>query len=113
MVEMSTAKKVFEDISRLPEFKMRIKKKQEPPTLTQGWSTDCAEVYSPPRVMQIASEMTLRMAWALDLTTIDPKAGMPWDFAFENKRKKRQSHCSSVTGRCCCSRAPCVEPSAP
>ena len=32
--------------------------------------------------------MGLRPAWALDLTTIDPKDGMPWDSTFESKWKR-------------------------
>ena len=32
--------------------------------------------------------MGLRPAWALDLTTIDPEDGMPWDFTKEDKRRR-------------------------
>ena len=49
---------------------------------------DCAEVYSPPRITKIASDMGLRPAWALDLTTIDPEDGLPLDFTEASKRKR-------------------------
>ena len=50
--------------------------------------TECVEIYAPPRVTQVVSEMGLRAAWSLDLTTVDPVDGQPWDFSFEEKRKR-------------------------
>ena len=32
--------------------------------------------------------MGLRAAWSLDLTTVDPEDGMPWDFSLEAKQKR-------------------------
>ena len=40
---------------------------------------DVAEVYSPPRVTQMARKMGLRACWSLDLTTTDAD-GRAWDF---------------------------------
>ena len=44
-------------------------------------------MYCPARITKIASDMGLRPVWALDLTTIDPEDGMPWDFTKENKKR--------------------------
>ena len=38
-----------------------------------------SEVYSPPRVVEMANKMGLRGGWSLDLTTHD-EDGRPWDF---------------------------------
>ena len=40
-----------------------------------------------PRII-IASDMGLRPACALDLTTNDPEDGMPWDFTCKSNRKR-------------------------
>ena len=67
---------------------MKIENKGQVHTLSKGWQSECAEVYSPPRITKIASDMGLRPAWALDLTTNDPEDDMPWDFTMESKRKR-------------------------
>ena len=53
---------------------------------------DVAEVYSPPRVAQVAREMGLRGGWSLDLTTNDSD-GKPCDF---NKSEKRNRAARSI-----------------
>ena len=89
IMESSTVKRVIKDLDKLPEFKMKIKKRrQQLPTLATGWRTECAEVYSPPRITKIASDMGLRPAWALDLTTVDPDDGQHWDFTRACMRQK-------------------------
>ena len=35
-----------------------------------------------------SGELGLRPAWSLDLTTVDPDDGMPWDFTVAAKRRK-------------------------
>ena len=47
-----------------------------------------SDLYSPPRVTQVVSEIGLRAAWFLDLTTVDPVHGQPWDFGVEVKQKR-------------------------
>ena len=47
-----------------------------------------AEIYLPPRSTLVVSEICLRAAWSLDLTTVDPVDAQPWDFSFEVKRKR-------------------------
>ena len=54
-------------------------------------SMDVAEVYSPPRVKQLAREMGLRAGWSLELTTQDTD-GRAWDFnevEMKNKAQRR------------------------
>ena len=46
-----------------------------------------AEVYSPPRVAEMANQMGMRGGWSLDLTTCDTD-GMPWDFNNVNMRNR-------------------------
>ena len=40
---------------------------------------DVGELFSPPRVNQVANKFQLRPGWSLDLTTVD-EDGRPWDF---------------------------------
>ena len=47
------------------------------------------EVYSPPRITKLIRESRMRHVmpgYALDLTTVDPTDGMPWDFSIRKKR---------------------------
>ena len=48
---------------------------------------EVAEVYSPPRVTQMAESLGLRAGWALDLTTTDER-GRPWNFDQLEMRNK-------------------------
>ena len=54
----------------------------------EEYNTECAEIYSPPRVTQVVTEIGLRAAWSLDLTTVDPEDGLPWDFNLEATRRR-------------------------
>ena len=49
---------------------------------------DVAEVYSPPRMARMAAAMKMKAGWSLDLTTVDPDDGQPWDFSIPEKRAK-------------------------
>ena len=49
------------------------------------------ELYSPPRVTSMLREMSdhgMTAGFALDLTTLDPDDGTPWDFDKKEKREK-------------------------
>ena len=84
---MATAevKRILQEIEEQSELQLpRSSKKQ--PRLAR-WIKDCAEVYSPPRVTEVASRMRMKSAWALDLTTLDEE-GNPWDFSLPRQRKK-------------------------
>ena len=80
-------KQILEEFDELPEFQMRAPKGRKG-LLREEHGAECAEIYSPPRVTQVVSEIGLRAAWFLDLTTVDPVDGQPWDFSFEVKRKR-------------------------
>ena len=47
-----------------------------------------SEVYSPPRITNIAENIGLKKGWALDLTEVDPEDGQPWDFSRPDKQLK-------------------------
>ena len=49
---------------------------------------DVAEVYSPPRITEVANKMGMKPGWALDLTEVDPDDGMAWDFSKAEKQRK-------------------------
>ena len=49
--------------------------------------TQVAEVYSPPRVAEMANITGMRGGWSLDLTTCDAD-GMPWDFDDSKMRNR-------------------------
>ena len=66
-----SAKKILEDLSNRKEFQMKNITKKNEGLLKQAFGFDCGEVYSPPRITKMASEMGLHPAWALDLTVID------------------------------------------
>ncbi len=51
---------------------------------------DVAEVYSPPRVADVASKMGMKGGWPLDLTGLDPADGQPWDFTKEEERRRAE-----------------------
>ena len=53
-----------------------------------GSKMQVAEVYSPPRITQIAEKIGLNPWWSLDLTVDDPEDGQPWDFAQADKRER-------------------------
>ena len=83
-----SAKKIFEDLSSRKEFQMQNIKRKNEGLLKHAFGLDCGEVYSPPRITKMASEMGLRPAWALDLTVTDSEDCMPWDFDLPAKRKR-------------------------
>ena len=57
-------------------------------TVQQRGEYDVAEVYSPPRITEMARRMGLKDGWALDLTVVDPDDGQPWNFENPDKCKK-------------------------
>ena len=70
-------------------------KEEERTIVTKALSNYCPgieshiiEIYSPPRVTTMAERFKLIPGLALDLTTIDPDDGMPWNFDDPSKRAK-------------------------
>ena len=60
-----------------------------------GCKADLAEVYSPPRVTEVAKELGMRQGFALDLTVPTP-SGYVWDFAKRNCRRRALESIRSV-----------------
>lgn len=76
----------FHLIGSLGGSKTRYKRE-----LKRGMKALMVEIYSPPRVTKIANLLpSLRCipGLALDLTTVDPEDGEPWDFSLKEKRQK-------------------------
>ena len=71
-----------------------------------------SEIYSPPRVTEALrhlSNKVLTPGVALDLTTVDPDDGKPWDFDTAEKRNKARALLAEqrplfLTGSPCCTR---------
>ena len=51
----------------------------------EGMHGAIMEVYSPPRVDAIARMWNLLLGWSLDLNTLGPDDGLPWDFTKQIK----------------------------
>ena len=91
-------RQILEELDKLPQFQMP-KPNCRKWLLREEHGTECAEIYSPPRVTHFVREMGFRAACSLDLTIVDPIDGMPWDFSFEAKRKRagRSAPCKAST----------------
>ena len=81
-------RRILDELSKRKEFQMPKNRRDRELLLADEWKTECGEIYSPLRVTQVISELGLRPAWSLDLTTVDPEDGMPWDFLVAAKRIK-------------------------
>ena len=78
-VESLLTPKPFTDKVRLVEL-MRLAHAMGQP--------DVAEVYSPPRVANLAHHSNLMPGFALDISVLDPDDGLPWIFDDPSKRTK-------------------------
>ena len=88
LLKTSEVGRILMELNKSPEFKMPKNRRLRKRLTQDGGMTDCSEVCSPPRVTKIATQMNLKPAWALDLTTLDPEDGEPWDFENQVKRQK-------------------------
>ena len=84
---MATAevKRILTELEEQSELQLPRQSKKQP--RLARWIKDCAEVYSPPRITEVANRIEMKSAWALDLTTLDEE-GNPWDFSLPHQRKK-------------------------
>ena len=80
LLASATVKRILKELEECAELKLPADRSRQAPRAASQWSSDCAEVYSPPRITVAASRMGLKPAWALDLTTLD-EASNPWDFS--------------------------------
>ena len=70
-------RQVFERLDKEMTAKAEQRKHRLNPTQTKN---DVSEVYSPPRVTEVAEATGLRAGWALDLT-VNKDDGTPWDLS--------------------------------
>ena len=56
----------------------------------EGIEAAVMEIYSPPRVDEVARKYGLKEGYSLDLTTVDPLDGEPWDFCKQEKRDRAE-----------------------
>ena len=75
------------DQDRLSE---RVRELEQVAKEMQIMGVDVAEIFSPPRVVAIASRYGLRPGFSLDLSVND-EDGMPWDFSKKEQRHKAKS----------------------
>ena len=85
LMATSEVKRILKELDECPE--LQLPRQQKRSAGVTKWNTDCAEIYSPPRITEVASRMKMKRAWALDLTTLD-EHGNPWDFSLGNQRKR-------------------------
>ena len=87
MRSSTEVREIIRQIESSANYKLKIPKKLRRPLNHHG-RADVAEVYSPPRITEVAAKMGLQGGWALDLSTNDPDDGEPWDFTVPKKRAK-------------------------
>ena len=80
-------RRILDELEEGADFKLPANRSRQQPKAASQWSSECAEVYSPPRITSVASHMGLKTAWAMNLTTLD-ESGNPWDFSQAAQRKK-------------------------
>ena len=81
-------KRIIQDIDKNIKCPARAKAAA---TLNNSGKVDVAEVYSPPRIAEVARSMGLRPGWSLDLTEIDPDDNEPWDLSRKAKQDKAKA----------------------
>ncbi len=68
-------RQIMRDLEQGPELQLKMNHPQRR-TLNRDAVNDVSEVYSPPRIVEVASGLGLRPGWSLDLTGVDEK-GVP------------------------------------
>ena len=92
MVDDCTDKELFRHLDRPRDVIIEVTMRNAAKWFRQK-GADVAEVYSPPRVVREAGlrlygGKRLRPGWSLDLTTVDPETGQPWDLSNGKTRSK-------------------------
>ena len=80
-------KQILRDLDKEGNFKLPKNRRQRR-TAIQEMRNHVSEVYSPPRISEMAGKMGMAQGWALDLTTVDPDDGQPWNFNMKDKKNK-------------------------
>ena len=86
---MATAevKRLLNELDDHSELQLPKHQQKQSRTEEVQWRIDCAELYSPLRIAEVASRMKMKRAWALDFATNDDN-GDPLDFSMASQRKK-------------------------
>ena len=82
---------ILEKLEEVPKFKFSNFRRAKKEFINEYSSMDVAEVYSPPRITEMARKLGMRPGWALDLTATDEDDGTHWDFSLEAKREKAKA----------------------
>ena len=81
-------KKIIERLGKTKKLKAPKMKPMQRPSMHHSGDADVAELYSLPRVTEMAGTMGMKPGFALDLMKDDEDDGEPWDFSRAEKRKK-------------------------
>jgi len=87
IMERPRVRKILEDLEK-EKFPNPTNRRQRRTNGQLDIKSDLGEIYSPPRIANAARRMGLKPCWSLDLTTVDPDDGKPWDFTNPEKRQK-------------------------
>ena len=75
-------------ITKLDKDFRKPKDKFKAQTMNANGDNDVSEVYSPPRIAEMAKQFGIAAGFSLDLTQVDPHDGQPWDFSIPEKRRR-------------------------
>ena len=84
------ARKMLDELDRRHATRLeRFRDRQKNETCNGKHQTGgLSKVYSPARLTEVSAEFGMSPRWALDLNTVDPDDGEPWDFNNPAKRLK-------------------------
>ena len=75
-------------ISKLDKDFKKPKGKIKCQSMNADGDNHVSEVYSPPRIAEMAKQFGIAAGFSLDLTQVDPHDGQPWDFSIPEKRRR-------------------------
>ena len=61
LMASSEVKRILEELEEEADLKLPVDRRRQMPMATSQWSSDCAEIYSPPRITATASRMGLKL----------------------------------------------------
>ena len=91
IIERVEVKEIIKKLEKDLRLRVPVNRRQRRTAAAARGKCDVAEVYSPPRITEMAKTMGLKDGWALDLTQVDPEDGRPWDFSDPGKQAKAKA----------------------
>ena len=91
-------KEVIDKLEQDSKKRIPVPRMKPTATTNANGSIDIAEIYSPPRVTEMAARLGMKGGWSLDLTCIDEIDGQPWDFSKAEKRDRAIEKLKNVLG---------------